>query len=85
MFSLGLSVSFKLLHELRRQNEGAPAVICLWLFERHLPTKKLDHLSDGRMRLGLAPRAVGRMPPKLQFGLALLLARRPAHLPLLIA
>ena len=34
---------------------------------------------------GLAPRAVGRMPPKLQFGLALLLARRPAHLPLLIA
>jgi hypothetical protein len=39
----------------------------------------------GRMRLWLAPRAVGRMPPKLQFGLALLLARRPAHLPLLIA
>ena len=39
----------------------------------------------GRMRLGLAPRAVGRMPPKFQFGLALLLARRPAHLPLLIA
>jgi hypothetical protein len=37
------------------------------------------------MRLWLAPRAVGRMPPKLQFGLALLLARRPAHLPLLIA
>ena len=30
----------------------------------------------GRMRLGLAPRAVGRMPPKFQFGLALLLARR---------
>ena len=30
-------------------------------------------------------RAVGRMPPKLQFGLALLLARWPAHLPLLIA
>ena len=26
-----------------------------------------------------------RMPPKLQFGLALLLARRPANLPLLIA
>jgi len=39
----------------------------------------------GRMRLGLAPRAVGRMPPKFQFGLALLLARRPAYLPLLIA
>ena len=39
----------------------------------------------GRMRLGLAPRAVGRMPPKFQFGLALLLARRPAHLPLLMA
>jgi len=37
------------------------------------------------MRLGLAPRAVGRMPPKFQFGLALLLARRPAYLPLLIA
>ena len=27
----------------------------------------------------------GGLPPKLQFGLALLLARRPAHLPLLIA
>src|SRR4051812_27641436 len=35
------------------------------------------------MRLGLAPGAVGGMPPKFQFGLALLLARRPAHLPLL--
>jgi len=39
----------------------------------------------GRLRLGLAPRAVGRMPPKFQFGLALLLARRPAYLPLLVA
>jgi hypothetical protein len=37
------------------------------------------------MRLWRAPRAVGRMPPKLQFGLALFLARRPAYLPLLIA
>jgi hypothetical protein len=30
----------------------------------------------------MAPRTVGRMPPQLQFGLALFLARRSAHLPL---